>query len=198
LVMLAQFATHAALALRSARLLAEREKLASMDGLTGLANRREFDQVLAREVNRSERSKEPLSLVVFDIDHFKRINDTRGHLAGDEVLRAVGNVMAGAVREMDLVARYGGEEFAVVLPRCDQHDAVRVVERIRRAGQAEGELQDVTLSAGIATMPFNATDGLTLVAAADEALYESKRAGRDRYTISVRRADRIGWLGSCG
>lgn len=198
LVMLAQFATHAALALRSARLLAEREKLASMDGLTGLANRREFDQVLAREVNRSERSKEPLSLVVFDIDHFKRINDTRGHLAGDEVLRAVGNVMAAAVREMDLVARYGGEEFAVVLPRCDQHDAVRVVERIRRAGAADKELQGVTVSAGIATMPFNATDGISLVAAADEALYESKRSGRDRYTISVRRADRIGWLGSCG
>jgi diguanylate cyclase (GGDEF)-like protein len=196
LAMLAQFAAHAALALRSARLLAERERLASMDGLTGLANRREFDKVMSAEVNRAERSREPLSLVVFDVDHFKEINDSRGHLAGDEVLRAIGQVMTAAVREMDLVARYGGEEFAIVLPRCDQHDAVRVVERIKHATDEAELLQGVTLSAGIATLPFNADDGLSLVAAADEALYESKRAGRNRYTISVRRVDRIGWAGS--
>jgi diguanylate cyclase (GGDEF)-like protein len=196
LVMLAQFTAHAALALRSARLLAERERLASMDGLTGLANRREFDKVLSGEVNRAERSREPLSLVVFDLDHFKEINDSRGHLAGDEVLRAIGQVMTAAVREMDLVARYGGEEFAIVLPRCDQHDAVRVVERIKHASDESELLEGVTLSAGIATLPFNADDGLSLVAAADEALYESKRAGRNRYTISVRRVDRVGWAGT--
>jgi diguanylate cyclase (GGDEF)-like protein len=196
LTMLAQFTAHAALALRSARLLAERERLASMDGLTGLANRREFDKVLSGEVNRAERSREPLSLVVFDLDHFKEINDSRGHLAGDEVLRAIGQVMTAAVREMDLVARYGGEEFAIVLPRCDQHDAVRVVERIKRASDEAELLEGVTLSAGIATLPFNADNGLSLVAAADEALYESKRAGRNRYTISVRRVGRIGWTGT--
>ena len=198
LVMLVQFATHAALALRNARLLAERERAAAMDGLTGLANRREFDAVLAREVNRCERTREPLSLVVFDVDHFKNINDTRGHLGGDEVLRAIGSVLAGAVREMDLVARYGGEEFAVVLPRCDQHDAIRVVERVTAAMKEPSELHGVTLSSGIATIPFNAGSGLSLVAAADEALYESKRAGRNRYSVSARRPSNVGALGGCG
>ena len=189
LVMLIQFAGHAALSLRNARLLAERERLAAIDGLTGLANRREFDQALAREVNRAERSREPLSLVVFDVDHFKLINDTRGHLGGDEVLRSLAEVLAGAVREMDLVARYGGEEFAVILPRCDQHDAIRVVERITTTTRQRADLDGVTLSSGVATIPFNANDGLSLVAAADEALYESKRAGRNRYSVSGRRPD---------
>ena len=189
LVMLVQFAAHAALSLRNARLLAERERQAAMDGLTGLANRREFDRVLAREVSRAERSREPLSLIVFDVDHFKTINDTRGHLGGDEVLRSIADVLGGAVREMDLVARYGGEEFALVLPRCDQHDAIRVVERITSAGRRRDDLEGVTLSSGLATIPFNAHDGLSLIAAADEALYESKRAGRNRYSVSARRPD---------
>jgi diguanylate cyclase len=128
-----------------------------------------------------------LSLIVFDLDHFKRINDTRGHLGGDEVLRALAEVMQAAVRDMDLVARYGGEEFAVILPRCDQHDAIRVVERINRGMRSREDLAGVTISSGLATIPFNAYDGLSLVAAADEALYESKRAGRDRYSVSARR-----------
>jgi diguanylate cyclase (GGDEF)-like protein len=189
LVVMAQFASHAALSLRNARLLSERERLAAIDGLTGLSNRREFDQVLAKEVSRSERSEEPLSLVVFDLDNFKLINDTHGHLAGDEVLRAVADVLSGAVREMDTVARYGGEEFVVVLPRCDQPDAIRVVERINKSLRDRDDVYGVTCSAGISTMPFNATDGLSLVGAADEALFESKRAGRNRYTVSATRPD---------
>jgi diguanylate cyclase (GGDEF)-like protein len=189
LVMLSQFAAHAGLSLRNARLLAERERLAAMDGLTGLANRREFDHVLSREVNRSERSQEPLSLVVFDVDHFKAVNDAYGHLRGDEVLRSVGQVLAQTVREMDLVARYGGEEFAVVLPRCDRADAVHVVERMTTALRRHEDLEGITLSSGIATMPYNAGEGVALIAAADEALYESKRAGRDRYTVSERRPE---------
>jgi len=189
LLIMNQFVSHAALSLRNARLLAERERLAAIDGLTGLANRREFDQVLAREVSRFQRTHEPLSLVVFDVDHFKNINDTRGHLAGDEVLRAIAEVLAGAVREMDLVARYGGEEFVVILPRCDQRDAVQVVQRITDSMFDKPDLHDVTCSAGISTMPFNATDGLSLVGAADEALFESKRAGRNRYTVSETRPD---------
>lgn len=195
LVMLVQFAGHAALALRNARLLAEREHLAAIDGLTGLSNRREFDLALSREVSRSERTGEPLSLVIFDVDHFKAINDTRGHLGGDEVLRAIAAVLAGAVREMDVVARYGGEEFALILPRCDQHDAIRVVERITANSLDQEALAGVTLSSGVATIPFNAFDGHSLVAAADEALYESKRAGRNRYSVSGRRSERNGSLG---
>ena len=123
-----------------------------------------FDKVLAREVNRSERSREPVSLVVFDVDHFKAINDSRGHLAGDEVLRAIAEVPSGAVREMDLVARYGGEEFATILPRCEQADAVTVVERINANLKARAaDLDGVTVSSGVATsMPVHASDGRAL------------------------------------
>jgi diguanylate cyclase (GGDEF)-like protein len=188
-VMLTQFTAHAALSLRNARLLAQRERQAAIDGLTGLANRREFDQVLTREVHRSKRTKEPVSLVVFDVDHFKEINDSLGHLAGDEVLRAIAQVLAGAVRDMDLVARYGGEEFALVLPRCDQADAVLVVVRVTGALRQQPALTGVTVSAGVATLPANASEGVTLIAAADEALYESKRAGRDRFSVSNRHHD---------
>jgi diguanylate cyclase (GGDEF)-like protein len=188
-VMLTQFTAHAALSLRNARLLAERERQAAIDGLTGLANRREFDQVLTREVHRADRTNEPLSLVVFDVDHFKQINDSRGHLAGDEVLRAVAQVLSGGVRDMDLVARYGGEEFALVLPRCDQADAALVVVRITDAIRRHPDLDGVTLSAGVATLPANASTGLGLIGAADEALYESKRAGRDRLSVSARRPE---------
>jgi two-component system cell cycle response regulator len=187
--MLMQFTGHASLVLRNARLLAERGRQAAIDGLTGLANRREFDDVLIREVSRTDRTGDPLSLIVFDVDHFKQVNDTRGHLGGDEVLRALAEVMDSAVRDMDLVARYGGEEFAVVLPRCDQHDAIRVVERVTQAIRRRPGLEGVTLSSGLATIPFNASDGHSLVAAADEAHYESKRAGRNRYSVSARRPD---------
>jgi diguanylate cyclase (GGDEF)-like protein len=190
LVMLGEFSIHAVLSVSNSRLLAERERLATIDGLTGLANRREFDQVLTREVNRSARSGEPLSLVVVDVDHFKRINDTRGHLAGDEVLRALAAVLSTAMREMDLVARYGGEEFAVVLPRCDQIDAVRVIRRFTSLMRRCPELEGVTVSSGVATMPDNVSGAEELISAADEALYESKRAGRDRYTISSRATKR--------
>jgi diguanylate cyclase (GGDEF)-like protein len=198
LVLLGQFATHAALVLSNARLLAERERLAAIDGLTGLANRREFDRVLAREVNRSERSQEPVSLAVLDVDHFKSINDTRGHLGGDEVLRAIAEVLKEAVRDMDVAARYGGEEFAVVLPRCDQPDAIRVIERVTVGCAEHPGLVGVTISSGVATLPFNATDGTSLVAAADEALYESKRSGRNRYSVSSREVDRQKRIGLTG
>jgi len=188
-LMLGQFVWHAELAVRNARLLAERERLAAVDGLTGVANRREFDAVLTREVNRSERSREPLSLVIFDIDHFKAINDTRGHLAGDEVLRGFAGVLSEAVRDMDLVARYGGEEFAVILPRCEASDAVHVVSRVMAALRSSAELEGMTVSAGVASLPANASSPVELVAAADDALFTSKRSGRDRYTLSDRHAN---------
>jgi two-component system cell cycle response regulator len=189
LLMLGQFVWHAELAVRNARLLAERERLAAIDGLTGVANRREFDAVLGREVNRTKRSREPLSLAIFDLDHFKSVNDTHGHLAGDEVLRRFAAVLQEAVRDMDLVARYGGEEFAVILPRCEVSDAVQVVERVTRLLRATDQLRGITVSAGVASLPLNASTPLALVAAADDALFESKRNGRNRYTLSDRRSN---------
>ena len=181
--MLAQFGHHGALALRNAWLLADVERLANSDGLTGLANRRVFEAALEREVGRAERTGGCLSLAVVDVDHFKKYNDTHGHQAGDEILRQVAAALAGVARSVDLVARYGGEEFVVVLPDCPAEEAAAVAERLRHAvTRAAG----VTVSAGVATLPDNAGSAETLVRTADEALYESKEAGRDRVTRSAR------------
>lgn len=189
--MLNQFSTNAALAVHNARLMLEVERLAKEDSLTGLANRRVFEEVLAREVSRSRRNHQPLSLVVFDVDHFKRVNDTLGHQAGDDVLRQVAAVLAGAARDIDLVARYGGEEFTVVLPDCSLADAVQVAERMRSCLSGNLRTGGVTLSAGVAEIPSNAVDEESLIAAADEAMYTSKRTGRDRTTRSTRRGPQV-------
>ena len=176
--MVTRFAAHAALALRNADLRAEIARLAASDPLTGLANRRALTTALTREVARSVRTKEPLSLAIMDIDFFKKINDTYGHMAGDDVLRAVADVMAATVRDVDVVARYGGEEFAIVLPNCPSEGALIVVERVRAAVASLNTVAKVTVSAGIATATGTAgADAELLMADADEALYASKRAG---------------------
>jgi diguanylate cyclase (GGDEF)-like protein len=177
---IAAFARHAAMALRSAWLLAEIERQATVDSLTELANRRVFEAALSREVARSKRSGQPMSLVIIDIDHFKRVNDDHGHQVGDAVLREVGTVLAAEARETDLPARYGGEEFCVVLPGCPIGEAVAVADRLRAAIAAGVTAVPITASAGVATLPDHAVDGAGLVAAADSALYDAKRSGRNR------------------
>jgi two-component system, cell cycle response regulator len=182
--MLNRFAAHAALALNNADLNAEVARLAASDSLTGLANRREFSSALMREAARTARAGQLLSLAVIDIDHFKAVNDTFGHLVGDEVLRQVAGAISRTVRDVDLVARYGGEEFAIVLPNCASEGALAVVERVRAAVESAATLTKVTVSAGIATSLGEKGVGESLMAAADGALYESKRAGRNRVTLA--------------
>jgi diguanylate cyclase (GGDEF)-like protein len=184
--LLCQFAAHAALAVRNARLLIEIDRLARVDGLTGLANRRVFESVLTREVARSHRTHRDLSLIVFDVDHFKAINDTLGHQAGDEVLRHVATALSSVAREVDLVARHGGEEFAAILPDCSRDHAVEVAERMRAAIAADPEI-GVTISGGVATLQDDGSEGDELVASADKALYDAKRGGRDRISVFARR-----------
>jgi diguanylate cyclase (GGDEF)-like protein len=186
---LAQAAAHTALALRNAALLDEVERLATRDALTGLANRRLFEESLARETARSRRLGTPLSLAVFDVDHFKQVNDTYGHLTGDAVLREVAGAIETGVKSFDVAARYGGDEFVILLPGCGAIDAYRVAERVRTQVAREVEGAPVTLSAGVSTMPDNAVDGERLVAAADSALYDAKRSGRDRVAHSGRAAE---------
>ena len=161
-------------------------ELSSRDALTGLANRRAFEMALAREADRVARSGEPALLLVLDIDHFKRVNDTYGHAAGDEVIRAVALALLDSVRPMDLVARVGGEEFAIILPNCGSAFGQTVAERVRRRiestpVQVSATLQvPVTASVGGAFAPqwVRCTPGLWLERA-DQQLYRAKAQGRN-------------------
>ena len=188
---------HTALALRNAALLDEVERLATRDGLTGLANRRLFEESLERETARSRRLGTPLSLLILDVDHFKQINDTYGHPAGDAVLREIGTAVAGSTKAFDVAARYGGDEFVVLLPGCNAVDASGVADRVRAEVAHQVSDAPVTVSVGVATMPDNAVDAERLVAAADGALYEAKRAGRDRIHASARTAEGPMRSGGC-
>lgn len=166
---------------------AQLSNLVLRDPLTGLANRRQWDRRLADEWERSRRHRRPLSVVMADLDHFKRINDEHGHAAGDLVLQAVADLLSYGVRGPDTVARLGGEEFGILLPETGDDEAAAAAERLRQA-VADLELAglpdlDVRLSLGVASVdgdtprPADADD---LVAAADRALYRAKRQGRDR------------------
>ncbi len=164
------------------------ERLSALDGLTGVANRRRFDDVLSVEWRRGCRSGEPLSLILMDLDFFKPFNDTNGHLAGDEALRQVAGYLSGTLgRAGDLVARFGGEEFVALLPGMSVGDATALAERLR-AGvfalalphNASAVANVVTLSAGVASVvPTEDASPQTLVATADAALYKAKRDGRN-------------------
>lgn len=163
-------------------------ELANSDGLTGLANRRNFDESLQRELSRATRSGMPLTLFIADVDHFKAYNDTYGHPAGDECLRKVAQVLRTSIRRPgDLVARYGGEEFAVILPETDSDGAIAVAELFRssmRGAALVHERSDhgiVTVSVGVATLEPSSkgVSALALIQRADSALYEAKRSGRD-------------------
>ncbi|KPF82037.1 hypothetical protein IP70_22390 [alpha proteobacterium AAP38] len=164
-------------------------RLATMDGLTGIPNRRVFDQSLAQELRRLGRGTGPLSLVLIDVDHFKRYNDFYGHPAGDDCLRAVAAALAGSVRRAgELAARYGGEEFAILLPGSDMNAAIGLAEKMRSciaglrlAHAARPDGAHVTISAGAATLgPAQQGEGAALIEAADQALYRAKAAGRNR------------------
>ena len=158
------------------------------DGLTGLANRRHFNVFFDREFRRAVRENTPLSLILVDIDFFKRYNDTYGHQAGDNCLKQVANLLTGTIsRGSDLVARYGGEEFAVVLANTGAEDAAFLAEKLRSRVEALSVLHKnspistcITISVGVATMQLNQNDSPdSLTAAADVALYEAKGAGRN-------------------
>lgn len=178
LELLGQSVARIALSAQTAKLLAEIERLATSDPLTGLANRRLFDDTLERELARCRRSGAQLALAMLDVDHFKLVNDRYGHQIGDEVLRQLAMGLPAAARRESLVARYGGEEFVVLLPDASSEDAVIAAERLRRAA-ADVVAVSVTVSVGVASLADLGPDG-DLVAAADTALYQAKAEGRDR------------------
>ncbi|QEH36379.1 Response regulator PleD [Aquisphaera giovannonii] len=171
-------AVHGELARRNAQLA----ELAAVDALTGVKNRRRFEQDAELLLSQARRLGRPLSLVMLDVDHFKAYNDAFGHQAGDEVLRRVGACLLRWVREQDVVARYGGEEFAAILPGASSDDAATAADRLRAAIKAgPWSHRPVTASFGVATAdPAGSCTIVDLVREADRALYNSKRSGRDK------------------
>ena len=169
------------------------QRLSLVDGLTGVANRRRFDEVLEQEWRRARREGHPLSLLMFDVDHFKQFNDRYGHLDGDDCLRRVAQAIdASGSRPGDLAARYGGEEFVFLLPNSDAAGALAVAERCRGAVEAlgiphqgSGAAPVVTVSIGVAThRPDDDALVSALLEAADDALYRAKRGGRNRAVVA--------------
>jgi diguanylate cyclase (GGDEF)-like protein len=179
-----------AVAIENARLHRLIQKQAKTDPLTQLLNRREFEEQLAREVERAQRFGTPVGLVVLDLDDFKLINDRFGHLAGDGVLKAAASAIRQCTREIDQPARWGGEEFAVILPHTGLDGAARLAERLRQAiGERQiptpdGRSVRVTASFGVAALPGSGTTQVELTAAADDAVYRSKRAGKNRVSLA--------------
>ncbi len=178
------FATQAAIAIENAHLYEEVERLAITDGLTGLYVHRYFQESLESEIKRALRYKHSLSLMMIDIDHFKRLNDTYGHQAGDEVLQQLAKILKSQAREHDLVARYGGEEFAIILPVTPKEGALSAASRLRRLVEgahfnAHGSEVRITISIGVACCPQDGQTREELIGKADQALYAAKRSGRN-------------------
>jgi diguanylate cyclase (GGDEF)-like protein len=186
----------------SARLLVTQHRLvhaqdalrreASRDSLTGLWNRKAILDILERELLRAERQGQQVGLIMADVDHFKSVNDSRGHVAGDLVLRIIGSEVASVVRPYDSVGRYGGEEFLIVAPNCGVAETWELAERVRASVAncsvvTAGSSVNVSLSLGIAT-GNSASDSEKLLQAADTALYQAKNAGRNRVEPTAARS----------
>lgn len=180
-------ASFAAMSIENAKLHEKMRSLACTDGLTGLYNHRQFKQMIKDELGRAVRYQKPLSLIMFDIDDFKKFNDTHGHPNGDKVLVAVAEILRETLREYDLTFRYGGEEFMAILPEADLDMALIAAERTRRTIEAESArylqgtgARGVTVSIGVATFPRDAGDSDGLFKTVDDLLYRAKALGKNK------------------
>ncbi len=185
--MLTLVANQVALAIANARLYTKTRELSVTDELTGVHNRRHFQQMLQMEWKRAVRFERPLSLVMLDIDHFKDYNDTYLHVEGDKVLKGIGRILRTNLREVDTVARFGGEEFVLLLPDTDKHGAIAAAEKVRKLVEQERFVSDkgeptrpVTISCGVATYPDDVNQMEDLIDHADIALYKAKSGGRNQ------------------
>jgi len=172
-----------AAAIQNASYFDRMKQLAYVDGLTGIHNRRYFEMRIVEELERAGRFQGRMSVIMVDIDNFKRVNDEFGHLLGDEVLRLVAGILKQQLRKSDLLCRYGGEEFALVVPETTGENAVRVAEKLRRQVENHhfpGVPRPVTISCGVADYPTHGISRDEVVAAADNALYTAKQTGRNR------------------
>ena len=189
--LLEALAAQLGLALNNARLYAEQRRLADTDGLTGLVNRRRFNEIMQMDVQRSARYKHPLALAMLDVDNFKCLNDTFGHLVGDAALLEVSRAVRANIRDADILGRYGGDELILMMPETNEegarHALQRVLDAVRGMKIPGVDMtrceKRISLSAGISLFPQHAADAATLQARADLALYQAKRNGRDRLEV---------------
>jgi len=181
------------LALQNQAMISKLEGIANADSLTGLATKRHLNYMLANLTVRAQQGGSPLSVLMFDIDHFKKLNDTYGHLAGDAVLKRVAMIMKQELRRDDIPSRYGGEEFVVLLPDVAKEDAAHVAEKIRGAIEAHpftnlggppGSVAHITISGGVAGFGVDGSRSTEVLASADQALYLAKERGRNRIVQS--------------
>ena len=185
LSLLAHFARHAGLIIENAQLYKRAEHLAEHDGLTNLYNHRHFVATLNAEITKAGEIKAPVSILMLDLDNFKRYNDTHGHPKGDLILRQIASILVENTRQRDIVARYGGEEFVIILPMTGRHGARRVAEAIRAQVEQfrfDGVDQSgpITLTLGVAVFPEDASTAEELIQRADAALYRGKNEGKNR------------------
>ena len=181
-----------AAAIQNAHNFDRMKQLAYVDGLTGIHNRRYFEMRIVEELERASRFQGRMSLIMLDIDHFKKMNDEFGHLLGDEMLRAVSSILKQQLRKVDMVCRYGGDEFAIVVPETAGESAMRVAEKLRRQVEAHlfpGVPRPVSISCGVAEYPTHGVTRDEIVAAADGALYLAKQAGRNRVASASMRKE---------
>ncbi len=193
LSLLRSFASYASIALERSNyytLAGHLKELSITDSLTGLFNRRYFEERFFEELHRSDRHNLSFSLAMLDIDDFKLFNDTEGHLAGDEVLKSIANIAKDSLRVIDVIARFGGEEFAVIMPQTEKEEAFAVAERIRKSIKEQlprtwkvFPRDNITISIGLATFPFDGKDRKELIRNADKALYRGKMEGKDRTVL---------------
>lgn len=192
---LTSIAAQAGVALQNIASINEVKQQADTDGLTGLYNRRYFNEKLDELVQLAKEDGSSLSLIMMDVDNFKKYNDTYGHPAGDQLLKAVAGVVGDAVREGDIVTRYGGEEFAVILKKTGRETALQIAERIRSsvANIPVGSLKSsITISLGVGTLPEHAPDLNSLLEFADQSLYHSKHSGKNRVSCGFQFKSSIG------
>ena len=185
LSLLALFARHAGLIIENAQLYKRAEHLALHDGLTNLYNHRHFVATLGTEIDKARKIRAPVSLIMADIDSFKRYNDTHGHPRGDVLLRRIAQILLDNTRQRDIVARYGGEEFVIILPVTGRYGARRVAETIRAQIEqfpfpGEDKSGPITITLGVAVFPEDAASAEELIQQADEALYRGKNEGKNR------------------
>jgi diguanylate cyclase (GGDEF)-like protein len=186
-------ATHAAGVIDKSILFHTTQELAYTDALTGIFNRRYFDQRFSREILRARRYSRSLSILMIDIDFFKKYNDTFGHLMGDQALRKVASVLEDKLRRADILCRYGGEEFVVILPEINLKNATIVAEKLRKAIINKMKYDDhqsktITISVGVASFPENSTDEEIILGMADQALYQAKESGRNKVCVFAKKS----------